>query len=720
MKAWNKFLSLFLTLIMVLALAVPAGAVESEKDLTGYTVILHTNDVHGAIDGYASVTALKEQYTAAGASVYLVDVGDFSQGDPAVSLSQGKNAIDLMNLARYDLAVPGNHEFDYGFDNLKDLQNQAWPGFLAANVLYDSNPAFTPNRICTTPAGVKVGFFGLATPETATKAHPAKIQGLTFLGGQEMYDCAQAQVELLKAEGCDVIVCLGHLGIDPGSAPNRSIDLLEHVDGIDLFIDGHSHSTLADVQSVTNESATVNGALLTSTGSKLKNIGVVEIAPDGTMEALNLDTAQLQTQEGFTPDAATAQWAAGIQAEIDAQYGVPFATTQVTLQGETLQVRTGETNLGDLIADAMVWQANLLGEPIDGAILNGGGIRATILAGEITRRDIQTVLPFGNTLYMVKVTGADLLEALEASTYCTPDPTGAFPQVSGITFTLNTGAPFSAQENYPSSTYQKPDAINRVTIHTVGGQLFDPKETYTIVTNDYLGAGGDSYYSFTDSPVGYDLGLPLDEVVIDYITSQLKGVVAESDYGQAQGRIATISYRDVKASDWFINPVIFVTRSGLMQGSDGAFYPNDNLTRAMMVTVLYRMAGQPEVSAPPVFLDVDDNAWYADAVAWAYEENITKGTDTLHFSPDQPLTREQLATFFYRFADYERFDEIVVEGDNLTDFTDGNQVSDFARTAMNWAIAEGLITGMGDNTLAPQGTATRAQVATILMRYVSE
>ena len=390
------------------------------------------------------------------------------------------------------------------------------------------------------------------------------------------------------------------------------------------------------------------------------------------------------------------------------------------LQGEKANVRTGETNRADLITDAMLWQANSLGEPVDAAVTNGGGIRASIPAGDITKKDINTVLPFGNTLYIVKVTGAELQEALEASTYCTPEAIGGFPQVAGINFTLNTGAPYDTSSLYPDSTYGKPDSINRVMIQTVGGEAFDPNETYTIVTNDFLGAGGDTYYAFKASPIGYDLGVPLDEVVMDYITSQLGGVVTEADYGSTQSRINTISYTDVTAGDWYANAVTYVTLTGLMNGSNGAFQPSTNLTRAMMVTVLYRMAGQPEVTQENPFQDVAADTWYTNAVIWASETGITTGTSDTTFAPTKALTREQLASFFYRFAQYESGGEIPAAGDNLASFTDAGKISSYAIDAVNWAVGEGLISGVGNNTLAPQNSATRAQVATILMRYTAE
>ena len=652
MRSRHKLLALALSLALLLSLAVPVCAAETTtsttKDLTGHIVILHTNDVHGGIAGYAKLAAAKESYTASGAYTMLVDAGDYIQGDPTVSASQGKTAIELMNSTGYDAATVGNHEFDYGYANLKTISAQANFPILAANVQYNGATAFDSHTIFTAANGKKIGVFGLETPETATKAHPAKIQGVTFVGGQDMMKLAQTEVDTLKAAGCDYVICLGHLGIDAESTGNRSIDVLNAVTGIDVFIDGHSHSTLDQIKAATNGTGQVGNAYLTSTGTKLANVGVVDIAPDGSITTSNVPLDTLTAE-----NADTAAVIRRIQQQIDADYGAVFAQSEVQLNGEKAQVRTGETNLGDLITDAMLWQAGTLGEKVDAAINNGGGIRASLSVGGLTKKDINTVLPFGNTLYLVKLTGAQLLEALEASTCSLPESIGAFPQVSGIEYTVNTGAKFSSTENYPGSTYGKPNAVNRVTIQSVGGAAFDLAETYTIVTNDFLGAGGDTYYTFKSSPVGYDTGVPLDEVLMDYITAQCKGIITKAAYGQTAGRIHMISYDDVKASDASANDIIGVTLAGWMNGTGTGFSPNASLDRAMMVTILYRLAGSPAVSGTMPFTDVATGSWYYDAVLWASQKDITLGTSAATFSPNALLTPDQLGTLLQRFTGKE-------------------------------------------------------------------
>ena len=535
----KKLLSLLLAAAMVFTL-VACGEKKPTpgKDATATepVVILHTNDVHGAIENYAKVAALASQYESEGAYVLILDAGDFSQGTTYVSLSEGATAIELMNMVGYDAVALGNHEFDYGFEALKKNMESAQFPVLAANVKYNGELAFDDAAVFTTPGGTKIGVFGLDTPETATKAHPGKIAGVTFASGEEMYQIAQDMATMLREdEGCNYVICIGHLGIDDETATtaNRSIDLLGKVTGIDVFIDGHSHSTEEEIVEKTNADRKVGETILTSTGTKLENIGVVTIKDSAI-------TTECVATEGIEipADSEIAARAAAIIAEVDAEYGTVFAKTEVTLNGEKAPGnRTEETNLGDLITDALVWKAAQEGETVDAAITNGGGIRATIEAGDITKKDINTVLPFGNTLSIIKITGSELLEVLEASTFCTPEAIGGFPQVSGIVFTVDTTKAYDADEEYPGTTYFAPKSINRVTIQSVGGKDFDPAATYTIATNDFMASGGDTYYRFVNATANYDLGIAMDEVVMQYITDVLNGTVTADKYGEPAGRI---------------------------------------------------------------------------------------------------------------------------------------------------------------------------------------
>ena len=403
----KKLLSLFLVLALAFSLCVGVLADETTAaeptdetagELAGQIVILHTNDVHGAIDGYAKVAALKADYEAKGAEVLLVDAGDFIQGTTSVSVSQGATAVELMNLAGYDLVTLGNHEFDYGMDNLKTIFAKAEFGVVAANIKLNGAAAFDANKVVELADGTKLGVFGLATPETATKANPAKIKGVTFLAESELYACAEAQVKALTDAGCDYIICLGHLGIDKESEPNRSIDLLGKVSGIDVFIDGHSHSTLDEVKAATDGTGKVGDTLLTSTGTAAANVGVVTITKDG----ITASSVDLSKYEGSVK--AVADRAAAIKAEIDAQYGEVFAKTEVDLNGERDPGnRTEETNLGDLIADIL---RDSFG--IDLMLMGSGAIRSYSLGPVVHYADLVECLPYDDAVYMLKVTGTQL------------------------------------------------------------------------------------------------------------------------------------------------------------------------------------------------------------------------------------------------------------------------------------------------------------------------
>ena len=713
----KKLLSLFLVLALAFSLCVGVLAEEPAGELAGEIVILHTNDVHGAISSYAKVAALKAEYEAKGAEVLLMDAGDYIQGEPYVSVSQGETAIRLMNYVGYDVATIGNHEFDYGYENLAELAAAAEFPIIAANVMYNGKTAFEANKAFELESGVKVGVFGLSTPETATKAHPGKIKGVTFLSGDDMNKAAQAQVDELTAAGCDYIICLGHLGIDDSSKGYRSVDLLEAVTGIDVFIDGHSHSSLDDVKALVGEDCKVGDTLLTSTGTKLATVGAVVISEDG----ISIESVDLEKYEGS--DDVVEEAAQLVIDEVDAAYGEVFAKSEVELCGEKAPGnRTEETNNGDLIADAILWQAKKDGSlPVADenviAITNGGGIRAAIAAGDITKKDVNTVLPFGNTVAYVTVKGSVLLEALEASTYCTPEAVGAFPQVAGIEFTVDTNKAYDQGEQYPGSTYYAPASINRVTIESINGKAFDPEATYVVVTNDFLAAGGDTYYAFSVS-TSVDTGIPMDEAVMSYITEELKGVVTAEKYGEPQGRITVLEpvFTDVVEGKWYYDAVMTAYEKELMNGvTANTFEPLTAMNRAMLVTMLYRLEGSPAVegNVSETFTDCKDTAYYANAVLWAFQNEIVTGRGETTFAPLSNLTRQEMAVILYNYMKYKGADEVT---EPELSYSDADKVASWATAAVAYCTQTELMNGVTAETFDPAGSANRAMGATVLVR----
>lgn len=793
MKHTKKLLSLLLVLCLVLSLSCTAFAVDEAKPLDGKTVILHSNDVHGAIDLYAAMASLKADYEAQGAEVILADAGDYSQGTVYVSVNKGADAVTMMNATGYDVATIGNHEFDYGYAQLAENMKAAKFKVLCADVLgADGKTIFDANTIIE-KGGVKIGFFGLETPEAQTKANPKLIEGLQFLAGKdgkELYACAAEQVAALKEQGADIIVCLSHLGIDGSSEPYTSYDLSKNVKGIDFIIDGHSHTVMT---------AGPHKEAIQSTGTAFANIGVITIdnatkkIVGNELKAIwhtekNADGKSVTVVDYKTRDEKVAAAAKAIIDPIDKAYGEKFAVSKVELNGAKAPNgnRDSETNLGDLITDAMLWKIRsdaTIKVPAENvvAITNGGGIRATVKAGDVTKKDINTVLPFGNTLAVVYVTGAELLEALEASTYCTPESLGGFPQAAGVTFTVKTYEKYDKNPDpYPKSTYYGPKSIQRVTIDNVNGKKFDLTATYAVVTNNFVAGGGDTYYAFAAATDQFDTGLPLDEVVMEYITKELKGVIGET-YAEPAGRItvdqgiapyyaalrevildksaytaetyavyaAACAKMDAAATEaervaaypavvkaaaalklvgntftdaqsgWYKPAVDFAQASGLMAGvGGGKFAPGVTTTRAMVAQVLYEAEGAPSVEGKTCPLtDVAPGQWYTNAVIWAYNAGVISGRGDGTFCPDDTITRQEMAVMFYGWLSGG---ESLIDGEQietaLADFDDGASVASWAQEAVAYCYLANIMVG-NDGRFDPAGSLDRAQLAQVFCSF---
>ena len=693
----RKFLSVLLAMAMVLSLTVTGFAIEDtaatkepeimteEATMAGKTVILHTNDVHGAVDGYAYIAALKADYEAKGAEVILVDAGDYSQGKTYVSVTKGADAVTMMNAAGYDVVTLGNHEFDYGYAQLKENMSKAKFKVVCADVFNeDGTPIFDASYTYTTKSGVKVGFFGMETPETQTKANPALIKGLTFATGDTFTKAAADQVAALK--DADVVICLAHLGIAAESAPYRSTDLYAAVKGIDFIIDGHSHTVMTKGE---------KGEPIQSTGTAFANIGVIVI--DNATKKIESNSL-FEIKEDTAKDATVAAAAQKIIDRVDAEYGVVFAKSEVTLNGAKAPNgnRDSETNNGDLITDAMLWKVmqNKEGLTVDAdhvvAITNGGGIRAAIEPGDVTKKDINTVLPFGNTVVTIYITGEELLEVLEASTYSLP--VGGFPQVAGINYTISTAVAYDANaETYPASTYYGPKSINRVTINSINGKEFKAEDTYAVVTNDFSAAGGDTYYAFKAATAKFDTGIPLDEAVMEYVTKELKGVIG-TQYAAPQGRILLNPFKDVKVSSWFGKYVIDLYNDGVINGTSATTYaPNDTLTWAAALKLLLVSHGDLKAA------DATGADWSKNAIAKAAELGLVAAD----LDGAKAISRLE---FCQVAAKLNKLAESKTES-KFTDCTDGYVMA---------LVDAKVISGMTETTFEPAASLTRAQIAKIL------
>ena len=720
----KKLLTLLLVLCVVLS--IPTAALAANE---GDIVVLFTNDVHCAVDsniGYAGLAAYAADMEAdVGAdNVTLVDAGDAVQGAALGTLSEGEYIVDIMNEVGYDIMVPGNHEFDYGMARMMELMDM-----LDATVLSSNFMDLTTNETVYEPytmidyGTIQVAYVGISTPESFTKSTPKYFQDDTgnyiysFCegnNGADLYSAVQTAVDDASADGADVIVAVGHCGVGSEIAPWQSTDIIANTTGIDVFIDGHSHSVIAG-ETYQNENG--EDVILTSSGTGLENIGQVTISPDGSVatELVSDYTEKDETVDAFVKN---------IQAENEAMLSTVVASTDVPLivndpdTGKRL-IRSQETNLGDLCADAY---RKLLGADV--AVVNGGGIRADIPAGDITYNDIVTVHPFGNSACVIEATGQEILDLLEMMARSTPDECGGFEQVSGMSYEIHTYIPSSVQTD-DKDVFQGVTGEYRVKNVRIGGEPIDLGKTYTLASHNYLiKNGGDGYAEFMDNKLLQDEVMIDNQVLITYIVQELGGVVGSEYadiYGQGRIKLVKTPFADVAAGSWYEDAVSYVYNEGLMNGTtDTAFSPEQSISRAMFVTMLYRLAGMPgvETTASGLFTDCGDDLWYSNAVVWAVENGITTGLTDTTFVPNQPLTREQMAVFIYRYIEYMG-GGYSAEVPTATVFSDNAAIQSWAVEAVSFCSENGLMGGTTTTTFDPALTASRAMGAIVLERLSS-
>ena len=462
-------------------------------------VILGTSDVHCGIDqniGYAGLAAYKKALAETHNYVALVDAGDAIQGDTIGTLSKGEYIVDIMNEVGYDVVTPGNHEFDYGMDQfLNVIVPKMKATYVSANFMKDDKPVFDTYKMMTF-GEKKVAFVGISTPETLVKSTPTYFQDkfgnyiYDFCNdstGDKLYKAVQTAVDAAKKAGADYVVAVAHLGDDEASAPWTSMDVIKNTKGIDVLMDGHAHSTV--VKSVKNKDG--KSIKMVATGTKLENIGKIVIAENGTITAeyVGADVAK-------DKDADITKFVDSIKAKYKELENKVVAKTDVDLiiadQNENRLIRSQETNLGDLCADAY---KNVLGADI--AFVNGGGIRTSIAKGNITYGQIIAVHPFGNMACVVEATGQQILDALEfGSRNVGKGENGGFLQVAGLTYNINTYLESTVEEN-DKGEFVKVAGKYRGFDVKVNGETLDLAKTYTLASHNYmLKNGGDGFVMF--------------------------------------------------------------------------------------------------------------------------------------------------------------------------------------------------------------------------------
>ena len=511
-------------------------------------IILHTNDVHCQIDqkknkdeivtniGYAGVLAYKKEMENLHGinNVTLVDAGDAIQGGPIGTLSKGEYIVDIMNYIGYDIACPGNHEFDYGMENFLKLSTEtSKANYICCNFRdLEGNPILSPYTLIKY-GDLTIAYLGINTPESFTKSSPIYFQDengnyiYDFAQGekgQTLYKTVQKYVDEAIKEGANYVVAIGHLGDEGASEYWSSKSLIKNTYGIDIFIDGHSHEVYSEI--LKNKKG--KNVLLAQTGTKLQNLGKITInTKNKKITSEFISNYKAQDEDAVNYIEGIKNKFSDVLQEVIAKSSVTLTTLDPTTHKRA--IRNNETNLGDFCADAY---RVMVGADI--AFANGGGIRADIEEGDITYEEIINVHPFGNEICMIETTGQDILDALEVGACEYPIENGGFLQVSGLSYTIDPSIPSSVVFN-ERGQFVKVDGKYRVTEVMIGNEPLVLNKTYTLASHNYMiKNGGDGYTMFMDDKMIKDSVVIDNGALINYITENLNGVIGD-EYKNPKG-----------------------------------------------------------------------------------------------------------------------------------------------------------------------------------------
>ena len=524
---------------------------EDKKDI----MILYTSDIHCGIDegfGYAGLEQIRKYEQEKGYEVILVDDGDNIQGDPLGLLTKGDALIDLMNKMGYSVAIPGNHEFDYGVDNFLSLAEKAQFKYISCNFQYKGENVFDP-YVIREIGGRKIGFVGVTTPTTITASKPTLFEDengefvYSFLQdetGEGVYNAVQSAVDNARKEGAEYVIVLGHMGNEEQCRPWTYADVISHTNGIDAFLDGHSH----DTDQVIMKNKDGKEVPRSACGTKMQHIGWCRIPAEGEVTAgiysWTLDDSAPEVLGIENEMSAAVKEARGSISKL-LEGKIAVSEQEMTIYdpvavdpewGKVRMIRRAETNLGDLCTDAYRFMTGA-----DIALLGGGGIRVSIPAGDVTMKNMYEVFPFGNEICVVQATGQQILDALEWGAAAVPGENGGFMQVSGLSYEIHTYIDSTCTKDV-NGMFTGVAGERRVKNVKVNGTPIDPDALYKVAGNDYWFLnGGDGQTAFNGAE-RVDAGGMLDvQVLVDYLTRELDGVIGK-EYSDptGQGRIVIV------------------------------------------------------------------------------------------------------------------------------------------------------------------------------------
>ena len=686
----KRLLSCIVCICMVLC---SLNAVVFAKD-SETIVILYENDVHCAVEGYSKLAAMKNELKSEYEYVGVVSSGDFVQGGTLGAVSKGEYIVELMNLVGYDAIAPGNHEFDYTISRLTELYELSETKYISCNFakIGEEKTYFEPYTIVSY-GDVDIAYIGIITPETITSARPSQFRNengeiIYTFNESRLYELVQESIDEATENGADYVIALSHIGYDESGELNDVTDVIENTDGLDVVLDAHSHSVIEE-KIVKDKSG--DDVLLSSTGTGFENIGKLTIANG------EFDTELVKTETYTKTDADVDAYIAEIN-ESYAELGnrkIGESKVELITHNEegTRLVRTAETNLGNLCSDALFFVTNA-----DVSYVNGGGLRAPIKSGDMTFNDIYSVFPFNNRIVTAEITGQVLLDMLEMSMISYPQEDGAFPHMSGITFSVNKSIPSSIKVD-ENGFFTKVDGDYRVydvkVLDKESGnyKALELDKKYILAAADYYILNfGSGMSMFKDAKVVESEGMLDVEVLERYITDNLNGVIGEE-------------YKDV------VNRITFT------DGYENADNEDKAVTRAEAIVALWNMEGSPIVNFAMKFDDVSAEMPYAEAIRWAAAVKIVNGCSESSFAPGDALTREQLAAILWRYAKSENIDVSIGENTNILSYEDVFTVSDYAIPALEWTCGSGIMSGNTISTLAPGEQVNRIFFASVLHKY---